>query len=342
MAHWTIPHIGFGELYFSKKASKAFWLPLTNKTAQIDEENSSMIGDLPPLQWLVTFRAVMEAGSFAGAAQLLGLTPSAISHQMRALEQRLGRPLFLRVRRSVVPTEDALTYSDSIGESFARLMTATARVAAGAGARRLLVHCSPSFATLWLTPRLGQFISDHPDIDLQLMASHDPARLGEDGTLVDIQYGRPVPEGCEAMPLTEETILPMASPAYIAAHRLRDPTDVARVPLIHSLRCVVKWDQWAARHAPATSLNPRGCHFDRAHLALVAARDGLGLVLESNLQARDMLKSGLLAAPFGAAGVRVVAHRLVHRVEEERHPDVTAFKSWIARTLANEAAPPML
>lgn len=296
-----------------------------------------MLGDLPPLQWLVTFRAVMESGSFAGAAKLLGLTPSAISHQMRALEQRLGRPLFLRVRRSVIPTEDALTYSDSIGESFARLNTATARVVAGAGARRLPVHCSPSFATLWLTPRLGQFLTDNPDIDVQLMASHDPARLGEDGTLVDIQYGRPVPEGCMGVPLSEETILPMASPSYIAAHRLREPADISRVPLIHSLRCVVKWDQWAARYAPNLPLNSRGCQFDRAHLALVAARDGLGIVLESNLQARDMLRSGVLAATCGAVGIQVVAHRLVHRLEHAGHSDVLAFKNWIVRALASDA-----
>jgi LysR family glycine cleavage system transcriptional activator len=293
-----------------------------------------MISDLPPLQWLVTFRAVMEAGSFAGAAGILGLTPSAISHQMRALEQRLGRPLFLRVRRSVVPTEDALTYSASIGESFARLMTATARVAAGAGARRIQIHCSPSFATLWLTPRIGAFLAQHPDIDITLLASHEPARMGEDATLIDIQYGRPVPEGCEATPLTEETILPLATPAFIAANEITSPADIARLPLIHSLRCVVKWDQWAARYAPMTPLNPRGLQFDRAYLALAAATDNLGLVLESTLQAHDYLRKGQLVPPFGVKGIPVVAHRLIVRRDDVAHPDVVAFTAWIQRELA--------
>ena len=82
------------------------WSRKTNKDAFIDELHSSMIGDLPPLQWLLTFRAVMEAGSFVGAAKLLNLTPSAISHQMRALEGMLERPLFLRVKRTVIPTEE--------------------------------------------------------------------------------------------------------------------------------------------------------------------------------------------------------------------------------------------
>lgn len=295
-----------------------------------------MIGSMPPLQWLLTFRSVMEAGSFAGAAKLLNLTPSAISHQMRALEGMLGRPLFLREKRTVVPTEEALTYSAAIGESFARLVTATSRVASGAGVRRLPIHCSPSFATLWLVPRLGAFLREHPAIDVALFASHEPARLGQDGTLIDIQYARPVPETCEAVPLGEELILPLASPAFIAEHGLAGPEDIARVPLIHSLRCVVPWDHWSARHAPQVPLNPRGLQFDRAHLALAAATDGLGLALESTLQARSHLRRGDLVMPFGARGIAVVAHRLLYRREDRTNPEIVAFVDWIGRTLDAE------
>ncbi len=298
-----------------------------------------MIGGLPPLQWLSTFRAVMEAGSFAGAARLLNLTPSAISHQMRALEGMLGRPLFLRVKRMVIPTEEALTYSASIGESFARLVTATSRVTSGAGVRRLPIHASPSFATLWLMPRLGAFLREHPSIDIALYASHEPARLGQDGILLDIQYARPVPESCEAIVLAEEFILPLASAAFIAEHGLASPADIARVPLIHSLRCVVPWDQWSARHAPLVPLNPRGLHFDRAHHALRAAADGLGLALESTLQAGDLLRQGILAMPFGPLGIPAIAHRLLYRREDRANPEIIAFIDWITGTLARERHP---
>ncbi len=290
---------------------------------------------MPPLQWLQTFRAVMEAGSFAGAAKLMNLTPSAISHQMRALEGMLGRQLFLRVRRSVVPTEEALTYSASIGESFARLMTATIRVASGAGVRRLPIHASPSFATLWLMPRLGQFLREHPSIDVALFASHEPARLGKDGILIDIQYARPVPEDCEAVALGEELIVPMASRRFIAAHGLEAPEDIRRVPLIHSLRCVVPWDQWAARFAPFAPLSPRGLQFDRAHLALAGAVDGLGLALESTLQAHDLLTNGELVLPFGPRGIGVVAHRLLYRREDRDNPEIQAFVEWLKREIGD-------
>ena len=288
---------------------------------------------MPPLQWLLTFNAVMHEGSFAGAARRLNLTPSAISHQMRALEQRLGLKLFLRHRRIVTPTEEAATYAASIAESFARLATATNRLVASGAARRLPIHCSPSFATSWLTPRLGFFLREHPAIDITLFASHEPARLGQDGILVDIQYARPVPEDCDAVALGEELIVPLASPAFAEEHGLTAPDDIARVPLIHSLRCVVQWEQWSARHARRASLNPRGPQFDRAHLALAAAAGGLGLALESTLQAEGHLGRGDLVMPFGRLGIAVAAHRVVCRREDSGDPDIRAFVDWITRTV---------
>lgn len=281
----------------------------------------------------------MEAGSFVGAAKLLNLTPSAISHQMRALEGMLGRPLFLRVKRRVVPTEDALTYSASIGESFARLMTATNRVAAGAGVRRLPIHAAPSFAALWLVPRLGQFLHEHPSIDVAIFAGHEPARLGQDGILIDIQYARPVPEDCVSVPFAQESIVPLASAAFIARHRLKTPADINRVPLIHSLRCVVQWDQWSARYAPSVALNRRGPQFDRAHLALAVAADGLGLALESDLQAHALLDRGELVMPFGPLGIEAVAHRLIYRRADEKNPEIMAFVEWLTRTMDDRWKP---
>lgn len=295
-----------------------------------------MLGGMPPLQWLSTFNAVMDTGSFSGAAKVLALTPSAISHQMRALEGMLGRPLFIRANRAVVPTEEALTYAASIGESFARLVTATNRLTSGVGVRRLPIHASPSFATLWLLPRLGLFLRENPDLDVSLFASHEPARLGQDGILIDIQYARPVPERCQAIPLGEEIITPLASPTFISEFKLSAPSDIRRVPLIHSLRCAVPWDQWAAKHAHLTPLNPRGLQFDRAHLALAAASNGLGLALESTLQARDLISCGTLAMPFGPLGIQLVAHRLIYRLEDSDNLEIQAFTTWITQLLALE------
>ncbi|MGL4637168.1 MAG: LysR substrate-binding domain-containing protein [Beijerinckiaceae bacterium] len=293
-----------------------------------------MIKDLPPLQWLLTFQSVMENGSFAGAAKVLNLTPSAISHQMRALEQNLGQRLFLRDKRSVTPTEEALAYSNAIAEGFARLVSATNLVVSSAGARRLPIHCSPSFATLWLTPRLGSFMNQNPDIDIALFASHEPAKLGQDGILLDIQYARPVPDNCEAILLGEELIVPLASPSFVHQHSLAEVKDLARAPLINSIRSVATWEQWVARYAAGINLNRRGLQFDRAHLALTAASNGLGIVLESTLQANDYLRRGDLVMPFGRRGITALAHRIVYRREDRDNPDIAAFVSWIKQAVA--------
>jgi LysR family glycine cleavage system transcriptional activator len=297
-----------------------------------------MIRGMPPLKCLQTFAAVMDTGTFARAAEQLNVTPSAVSHQIRMLEDILGKPLFVRRNRTVQPTEDAVAYANALGESFTRIAVATSRFSSEGAVLRLMLHSAPSLATLWLVPRLAAFRSRHPDIDLTLFAGHEPAKLGDDGFMIDIQYNRPVPEACEGLVLCEETVMPLASPAFVAQHQLTRVEDISAVPLIHSVRSVVQWDQWIARHAPHVMLARRGMTFDRAYLGLMAARDGLGLMLESTLQAGGMLAAGELVAPFGPLGVTAVAHRLVYRREDRARPQIEAFVAWITEEMAADRA----
>lgn len=240
--------------------------------------------------------------------------------------------------RIVTPTEEAVSYAASIANSFAQLAAATNRLKSNGVSRRLPIHCSPSFATLWLTPRLGSFLADHPTIDITLYASHEPARLGQDGILIDIQYARSVPENCDALALGEELIVPLASRAFLQRHRLTEAADLARVPLIHCVRSAVPWEQWCARYAPLTTLNPRSLQFDRTYLALAAATDGLGIVLESTLQADGHIRRGDLVMPFGKRGLTAVAHRLVYRRDDRANPEIAAFIGWFAREIAETSA----
>lgn len=297
-----------------------------------------MIRGMPPLKCLQTFTAAMETGSFARAAEQLNVTPSAVSHQIRVLEDILGKPLFVRRNRTVQPTEDAVAYANALGESFTRIAVATSRFSSEGSVQRLMLHSAPSLATLWLMPRLASFRTRHPEIDLTLFAGHEPAKLGDDGFMIDIQYNRPVPEACEGIVLGEETVVPLASPDFVARHRLGRVEDISAVPLIHSVRSVVQWDQWIARHAPHVMLAGRGMTFDRAYLGLMAARDGLGLMLESNLQASGMLRAGELVMPFGPLGITAVAHRLVYRREDRARPQIEAFIAWITEEMAAERA----
>jgi LysR family glycine cleavage system transcriptional activator len=289
---------------------------------------------LPPLKWLVTFRSVMETGSFARAAAALNLTPSAVSHQMRSLEQMLGRALFVRANRSVRPTEEAISYTAAILDSFDRLALATRRVQAGSRSSRLAIHSSPSFAAMWLMPRLGSFIRAFPEMDVTLASSNEPVRLGDEGFALGIQHARPVPEDCEGIVLAEESIVPLASPAFVAAHGLERIADIAHVPLIYSVRSLAQWDQWALRYAPDTVVNPRGMQFDRSYLSLAAAVDGLGLALESTLLASEYLRTGRLIMPFGPLGIDVIAHRVLYRHDDRDDPKIRLFIDWMMEALA--------
>jgi LysR family glycine cleavage system transcriptional activator len=122
----------------------------------------------------------------------------------------------------------------------------------------------------------------------------------------------------------------------VERYRLTRVEDISNVPLIHSVRCIVQWDQWIARHAPHVMLPRRGMTFDRAFLGLMAARDGLGLMLESNLQASAMLRAGELVMPFGPNGITALAHRIVYRREDRARPQIEAFVAWIMAEIAAE------
>jgi LysR family glycine cleavage system transcriptional activator len=300
---------------------------------------SSPFKGLPPLKLLVTFRAVIDHGSFASAARALNLTTSAVSHQMRSLEHYLNRPLFLRKNRTVAPTPEALSYNAALLESFAQIASATRRVASRGNRGRLTLHSSPSFATLWLMPRIGEFIHDHPEIDVTLSSGNEPMRLGDDGFMIDIQHARPIPEACEGIVLAEELMVPMASPAFVKQHKLKNFIDIERVPIIFSIRCQVQWNQWIDHYAAHIPLPSSGMIFDRSYLSIAAAMDGLGLVLDSTLLAAHALKTGKLVMPFGPLGVKVISHRLIYRRADRHDPFMMSFIEWITKKIATDSDP---
>lgn len=289
---------------------------------------------LPPLAALAAFRAVMAAGSFVGAARDLGLTPSAVSHRIRTLEDHLGLPLFERRNRAAIPTEAARTYAAALAEGFARMAAATRRLREEGRVTRLAVHAAPSFAARVLMPRLSGFIERHPDVAVTLSSTPDAVGLDDGRFDVDVQYGRPVPEGSVAVDLPGERVVPMAAPSFLARWHVETPEDLARVPLIRSVRCLVPWEAWFAARGLAIRPDARAMAFDRSYLALAAARDGLGLALESTLLARDALANGELALPFGLDGPEIVGHRIVVPRDLADAPKVRAFTAWLVASLA--------
>ncbi|MGJ4930483.1 LysR substrate-binding domain-containing protein [Bradyrhizobium sp. HKCCYLS2038] len=284
-----------------------------------------------PISSIKAFEAAARTGSFRDAANELHLTPSAVSHAIRKLETTLRTVLFERTARSVRLTPAGENLMRHAGAAFDQLRRGLEEVAAR-GPQLVRVHAAPSFAAQWLTPRLAQFLAAHPKLEVRLAANTDYARFKNDDFDIDIVYGRPHAEGVEIVPLAEETVTPLCSPALAAA--IRSPADLLERTLIRSDLKQVQWQQWfSANGLEAPALH--GMRFDRSFLALATAAEGLGVALESTLLAERELASGRLVAPLAgrATDIRYVGHRLVFPRAARQRAAVRAFADWIKSAL---------
>lgn len=284
-----------------------------------------------PVTQLKVFEAAARTGSFNTASSQLGLTPSAVSHAVRKLEDILGVQLFERAARSVRLTYEGEVLMRHVGRAFDDLRRGMDAVSARAPTL-LRLHCAPSFAAQWLTPRLPAFLKAYPGIDVRLAAGTDYTRFTSDEFDADIVYGQPRAEGLVVTPLGEETITPVCSPAMAAA--IRSPRDLLGLPLIQSDTKQVQWSDWFA--AQGLSEAPRiGSRFDRSFLAVLAAAQGLGVALESTRLVEAELASGRLVAPLEGSSVpiRYVGHFLVHPRHAQPRRTLRQFSDWLRQSL---------
>jgi len=291
-----------------------------------------------PLSTLRVFEAAARRQSFHAAASELNLTPSAVSHAIRKMEESLGVVLFERVGRGVSLSSEGQTlmgYTERAFEEFQRGFEAvSARTP-----RLLRLHCAPSLAAQWLTPRLARFFAQNPKVEVRLSAGIDYARFDTGEFDADIMYGLPRQEGLVVLPLKEETVTPLCAPHI--AETIESPTDLLRHPLIQSDNKQVRWPAWFALNGIAVPSTSRGLRFDRSFLAIAVAADGLGIALESTLLAEREISRGRLVAPLSGRSqdIRYVGHHLVYPPPFERRVQLRLFAQWLARELDIELTP---
>lgn len=284
---------------------------------------------LPPLPSLVAFEAIARRRSFALAASELHLTPSAVSHQVARLEEFLGVKLFERSSRGVKLSPAGEAYLLRVGGALGALSAATDDVRQGVR-NSLYVHASPSFASLWLMPRIGQFAQAYPGVSLFLSASHLHSDFELGQVDLDIRYGIPAWPQLVVKPIFREPIMPLASAAFIERHQIRTPADLLQVPLIQSTVGVVQWADWFARYSPLKKPDRFALRFDRALMALDAAVQGLGVALESTVIGGSYIESGRLQPVFDPAWViPVQAHFVVYPERHGYRSEVAQFLEWL-------------
>jgi LysR family transcriptional regulator, glycine cleavage system transcriptional activator len=289
------------------------------------------------LSLLRAFEAAGRTGSFRSAAMELNLSPSAVSHAVRKLEQALGASLFEREGRAVRLSPEGESLMRHVGRAFEELRRGLEMVSTR-GPQLLRLHSAPSFATQWLSPRLSRFLRDHPGIEVRLAAGTDYTRFLNDEFDADILYGPPRQEGLVVLPLGEETVTPLCAPEL--ARAIRTPMDLFDHVLIESETKQVRWSDWFARNGlPAP--RPQGVRFDRSFLAIAAAVDGLGVTLESTRLAEREIASGRLVRPLAgcAEDIRYVGHHLVFpRSTRQRHT-LRRFTKWLGAELGLQVEP---
>ncbi|WPB57321.1 LysR substrate-binding domain-containing protein [Xylophilus sp. GOD-11R] len=289
---------------------------------------------LPPLALLIAFEAAARRLNFSLAAAELHLTPSAVSHQIAKLEQYIGVKLFERRSPGLALTAAGARYLQRIAGALQALRSATDDVRQGIRST-LHVHASPSFANLWLMPRLSAFAQRHPNIALSLSASPSHSDFAVGGVDLDIRYGTPQWPQLQVMPIADETILPLAHPDFIARQGIAGPADLLQVPLIQSTVSVVQWSDWFASRHVAGRPERYAYRFDRAYLALDAAEQGLGVALESTFIGQRHLAGGRLQPVFDdGEGLPVRGHFLVCPQWHLHKQEVARFVAWVQEEVA--------
>ncbi len=286
---------------------------------------------LPPLHHLEAFEAVARHLSMVRAAEELAVTPSAISHRLKGLEAHLGARLFYRTTRSIKLSDAGRDYLGSIASAFDRIEQSSRRLSEGAASDRLTIHCPPSFAPAWLVPRMHRFMRKHPQIELRIHASPEPVDFFRTDTDIEIRYGNAEWAGLVVVPLMEDRLTPLTSPAMgetVADRRAEDR--LRGLPLIVSERAPIEWSTWfKTTGLPAqTAVGP---HFDRGYLALQAAASGLGVALESSVFAEPQIAAGNLVRLFDEERFAIVSgyHSLVYPPIHHGLSKVSLFEDWI-------------
>jgi LysR family glycine cleavage system transcriptional activator len=294
---------------------------------------------LPPLQALRAFEAVARLASFRRAGEELLITQSAVSHQIRELEQNLGTKLFIRKARGIELTPQGERYFDSVLRAFELIRSGTIDLRRHAKTDQVRVSLLPSFAANWLVPRLARFAEAHPEIDLVLDPTLRLADLSGDEADLAIRYGDGSWEGSENRLLMTERLTPVLSPQLLErGPRLAEPQDILNHTLLLPAR-PYDWEVWA----DANGIDLHGARTIKLsdyNVVLQAALDGQGIAIGRLLLIADRIRNGALVQPYNVVSSPRAGHWLVSPKRLQPTAATTAFGQWLVSEAAIAAAGP--
>ncbi|MEO1191938.1 MAG: transcriptional regulator GcvA [Pseudomonadota bacterium] len=298
---------------------------------------------LPPLNALRAFEAAARHLSFKLAADELSVTPAAVSHQVKSLEDLLGVPLFVRMTRALQLTAAGQAALPLLSEGFDRLAEGAERMRAFRENKLLTVSVSPSFGSMWLVPKLDRFLKQHPDIEIRIDGTDRLAEVARGDVDVAIRYGPGGYKGVQVDYLFNQRNTPVCSPELTKGERaLLSPSDLRHHTLLHVdwKDAEASWRMWLLA-AGLRDVDPtRGPRFTQEGMAIEAALDGQGVALIGDQMVADHLAAGRLVCPFGAElrTALTFSFYLLSNAQGMQQPKVVAFRDWLVGE-AKRAAP---
>lgn len=299
-----------------------------------DPPAATSLRALPSMRALGAFATAARLGSFSKAGTELGMTQSAVSHQIRMLEEHLGQPLFNRLHRNAVLTDAGRDLEVTLRDCFDRLELGLKRLEQYRKPNQLILYTRGPFAQRWLLPRLPRLKARHPELDLWLFSTDAPVDLarGEIHLAILPQaaagHGRET-QGIETRTLFGDLLMPVCAPALAQKPKpLRQPADLLTRPLLHDERRE-DWTRWFAAQGSRAAVPAQGYNFGDSGALLQAAVEGLGVALGSLLLAAGDLEAGRLVTPLPFAIPADQDWCVTVNAEAAAKPNIQRFLKWL-------------
>lgn len=283
---------------------------------------------LPPTAVLMAFEAASRLQSFTAAATELCLTQSAISRQIRLLEEMVGSPLFNREKQTVRLTESGRQYAREISEALHGISAATLRIATNSPVETLTIGVLPTFGTRWLTPRLTHFFTENPGISLNIKTRLAPFDFQSDSVDAAIHFGTPQWRGANLDFLMDETVVPACSYSLRERYRIQSPEDVLSMPLVHLDSRLDAWDRWFTAHGVVPNSAP-GMQTDQFSIAAQAAISGIGVALLPKFLIENELNRGDLVIAYPSETKNLGAYYFAWPSAKKTHRALGRFRAWL-------------
>lgn len=290
---------------------------------------------LPSLSLLSAFEAAARTGSVTAAAQELGLTQSAVSRQIAALEKQIGVALFLRERQTIRLTIAGDTYAREVREALRRISSASLNLRANPAGGTLNLAILPFFGSRWLAPRLPRFITAYPGMTVNLITRLEPFEFRFDTLDAAIHFGEARWPGAVLTFLMQEEVVPVGSPELIRRLEISSPEILLQAPLLHLNTRPDAWETWLrARNVVFEALH--GMLFDQFLTMVEAAAAGLGIALLPKFLIARELQAGQLVPAVNHGELRSGNYFLACPPERASYPPLAAFREWMLSEITRE------